>query len=136
MNTGLIFGVFDGLHKGHESLLEQARFRIDHLVVALPSDAVVEKLKGHPPSRSWNERADALRESGFVDDVMVGDDVESEYHVLDIVKPDVILLGYDQRELRNDLRRYFVTNPSRAIRVVVLEPFEPEHYKSSLLKFV
>lgn len=136
MNTGIVFGAFDGLHKGHESLFEQARFRIDRLVVALPSDAMIEKLKGHPPSRSWNERADALRASGFVDEVIVGDDVESEYHVLDTVKPDVIFLGYDQRELRNDLRRYFAANPSRAIRVVVLEPFEPEQYKSSLLKFV
>lgn len=136
MNVGLVFGVFDGLHNGHRAMLEQARFRVDRLVVALPSDAVVEHLKAHPPSRSWNERADELRASGLIDDVVRGDEIEGEYHVLDSVKPDVILLGYDQRELKKDLERYYTLNPTPSCRLITLEPFEPERYKSSLLNAV
>jgi FAD synthetase len=135
MNVGLVFGVFDGLHDGHRAMLEQARFRVDRLVAVLPSDAIVERLKARPPSRSWNKRANELRASGLVDDVIPGDDTEGEYHVLDAVKPDVILLGYDQRELRKDLERFCKDRPS-APRLVTLEPFQPERYKSSLLNAV
>lgn len=136
MITGLTFGVFDGLHDGHRAMLEQARCRVDRLVVALPSDAAVERLKAHPPSRSWNERASDLRSSGFVDDIVQGDETEGEYLVLDTVKPDVILLGYDQRELRQDLERYYSLHAIRSIRIITLEPFQPERYKSSLLNTV
>ena len=145
MNVGLVFGVFDGLHDGHRAMLEQARFRVDRLVVALPSDVVVEHLKAHPPSRPWNVRADELRASGLVDDVVLGDETEGEYHILDSVHPDVILLGYDQRELRNDLERYYTlhatprrsrTAGTRLIRIVILESHQPERYKSSLLNSV
>jgi FAD synthetase len=136
MNTGLVFGVFDGLHDGHRAMLEQARFRVDRLVVALPGDAVVARLKAHPPSRPWHVRADELRASGLVDEVVQGDEAEGEYHILDTVKPDVILLGYDQRELKKDLERYYALHPTPSCRTVTLEPFQPERYKSSLLNSV
>lgn len=133
MNTGLVFGVFDGLHDGHRAMLEQARFRVDRLVVALPSDAVVERLKARPPSRPWNQRAETLRASGLVDEVVQGDEIEGEYRIFETVQPDVILLGYDQRELRKDIERYYALNSTRSIPLVTLESFQPERYKSSLL---
>lgn len=134
MNVGLVFGVFDGLHDGHRAMLEQARFRVDRLVVALPSDAVVARLKDRPPSQPWNTRANELRTSGLVDDVVQGDETAGEYHVLDIVKPDVILLGYDQSKLRQDLERYYTLHATRSkIPLVTLTSFQPERYKSSLL---
>lgn len=135
MNTGVVFGVFDGLHEGHRAMLEQARCRVDRLVIVLPSDEVVERLKGRPPSRPWNQRADELRASGLIDEVVAGDDEEGKYHIIDAVKPSVILLGYDQHELKKDLERFCKDLPSSP-RLVTLEAFEPERYKSSLLKFV
>lgn len=132
MNTGVVFGVFDGLHDGHRAMLEQARFRVDRLVVALPSDAVVERLKARPPSRPWNQRAEELRASGLIDEVVQGDEIEGEYQILETVKPDVILLGYDQHELRKDLEHY---NAQRTTHyaLVTLDPHHPDRYKSSLL---
>ncbi len=117
-------------------MLEQARFRVDRLVVSLPSDVVVERLKTRPPSQPWNVRADELRASGLVDEVVQGDETDGEYQVLESVKPDVILLGYDQRELRLDLERYYTLHPTPSCRLITLEPFQPERYKSSLLNFV
>lgn len=133
MNIGLVFGVFDGLHDGHRAMLEQARFRVDRLVAVLPSDAVVERLKARPPSRSWDKRAEELRASGLIDEVVQGDDVDGEYRILDTVKPDVILLGYDQRELRKDLERYYTLHPTPSVPLITLDPHQPERYKSSLL---
>ena len=132
MNVGLVFGVFDGLHDGHRAMLEQARFCVDRLVVALPSDAVVERLKARPPSRSWDARADELRASGLVDEVVQGDETEGEYHILETVKPDVILLGYDQDELRKDLERFLSLRTTHYV-LRTLAPHHPERYKSSLL---
>ncbi len=132
MNTGVVFGVFDGLHDGHRAMLEQARFRVDRLIAVVPNDAVVERLKGHPPSRSWNQRAEELRASGLVDEVVQGDDDEGEYHVLDTVKPDVILLGYDQKGLRKDLERHYALRTTH-YALVTLDPHHPDRYKSSLL---
>ena len=135
MNTGLVFGVFDGLHEGHRAMLEQARFRVDRLVVALPSDRAVEGLKSKIPSQLWEVRSQALRDSGLVDDVVLGDETLGEYHILDVVQPDVVLLGYDQRDLKKDLERFCHDRPSSP-HIVSLEPFEPERYKSSLLNTV
>lgn len=134
MSVGLVFGVFDGLHDGHRAMLKQARFHADRLIVALPTDAVVMQLKGRPPSRPWNTRADELRASGLVDDVVQGDEMAGEYHVLDRVQPDVILLGYDQGKLRQDLERYNTLHTTHSnIPLVTLTSFQPERYKSSLL---
>ena len=51
-------GCFDLLHKGHVTYLEKARAQGDLLIVALNSDASVQRLKG--PERPINELADRL----------------------------------------------------------------------------
>lgn len=135
MSTGLVFGVFDGLHDGHRAMFEQARSHVDRLVVALPLDQTVKALKLKDPSRSWNERAQTLRDSGLVDDVVSGDEAIGEYGVIKTVNPDKILLGYDQISLVKDLRR-FLTESSLSIPIIILKPFKPDQFKSSLLNSV
>ncbi|HLW75044.1 MAG TPA: bifunctional D-glycero-beta-D-manno-heptose-7-phosphate kinase/D-glycero-beta-D-manno-heptose 1-phosphate adenylyltransferase HldE, partial [Gammaproteobacteria bacterium] len=52
-------GVFDILHVGHVSYLEQARHMGDRLIVAVNDDASVQRLKG--PSRPVNTVANRMR---------------------------------------------------------------------------
>jgi len=133
MRKVFIFGTFDGLHEGHHSLLRQARAHGDHLTIAVAQDHIVEQLKNHPPKKPMHERIDALLEVDGVDIVIPGDEELGTYHVVRRHKPDVIALGYDQRELKFDLEEH-ARDFDWEVEIVVLEPFEPEKYHSSILE--
>lgn len=135
MKKGLIFGTFDGLHKGHFAALSQAKKEVDYLVIALPSDQTVFALKQHAPKIHWEARKEALMNSPFVDSVVLGDEEAGQYHVVDQEKPDVIFLGYDQDLLKADLEK-FLGKTNQKIELISLPSFHPEIYKSSLLNSV
>jgi D-beta-D-heptose 7-phosphate kinase/D-beta-D-heptose 1-phosphate adenosyltransferase len=88
-------GCFDLLHIGHITVLEQARRFGDRLVVAINSDASVQRLKG--PSRpivGENERSRVLAALAAVDAVVVfGEPTPLE--VIVATRPDVIVKGGD-----------------------------------------
>lgn len=65
-------GVFDLLHEGHLHSLQAARALGDALVVAINSDASVRAIKGPTrPIQNETERARALGELAFVDEVVI-----------------------------------------------------------------
>ena len=65
-------GVFDLLHTGHLSYLQEARARGDALFIALNADASVKALKGPTrPIQSQDQRAFALGCLWFVDAVVI-----------------------------------------------------------------
>ncbi len=82
-------GVFDLLHTGHLSYLQQARTRGDALFIALNSDRSVQQLKGPlRPVQGEAERAFALAALACVDGVVVfaGQRLAGEIRAL---QPDV-----------------------------------------------
>jgi D-beta-D-heptose 7-phosphate kinase/D-beta-D-heptose 1-phosphate adenosyltransferase len=88
-------GCFDLLHIGHISVLEQARHFGDRLVVAINTDASVNRLKG--PSRpivGQNERARVLAALAAVDAVALFDE-PTPLEMIVAVRPDVIVKGGD-----------------------------------------
>ncbi len=135
MTTGLIFGAFDGLHDGHRAMLTEARTHAKRIVIVLPSDTAILDLKGKKARLSWKDRAKALWQSELVDDVVRGDEILGTYTAIDLVKPDIILIGYDQKELADDLAAYLKSDGSN-IPLVTLSAFKPDRYKSSLLNHV
>lgn len=135
MTTGLIFGAFDGLHDGHKAMLAEARTHAKRIVIVLPSDAAILSLKGKNARLSWKERAKALWQSELVDDVVRGDEILGTYNSIDLVKPDVIFVGYDQKELADNLAAYLKSDGS-SIPIVTLSAYKPDRYKSSLLNHV
>ena len=65
-------GVFDLLHEGHLHSLRAARALGDALFVAINSDASVKAIKGPTrPIQSETERARALGELAFVDEIVI-----------------------------------------------------------------
>ena len=91
-------GCFDLLHIGHITLLEDARQQGDRLVVAINSDASVQRLKG--PSRpivSEQQRARVLAALASVDAVLVFDE-PTPLELILALKPDVIVKGGDYTE--------------------------------------
>lgn len=88
-------GVFDILHAGHVTYLDQARALGDVLVLGLNADESVRRLKG--PDRPVNTDADralvvaALRSVDHV--VIFGDD--TPLAIIETLLPDVLVKGGD-----------------------------------------
>ncbi len=113
MRTVLVFGTFDLLHAGHRFLLEQARRHGDRLVVSLARDQFVRSWKGKEPCHPEGERARRLRETGLADEVRLSDPEPRSFALLAEIRPDLICLGHDQRELGLALRDWMRANRTR-----------------------
>jgi len=95
LQVGFTNGCFDILHPGHVSLLAQARAGCDRLVVALNTDASVQRLKG--PSRPVNPldgRARVLAALRYVDAVVAFDEA-TPIELIRTLLPDVLVKGAD-----------------------------------------
>lgn len=128
----MVFGVFDGLHDGHRALLRQAKKYGGYLIAVAAPDAAVIGLKNHPPRHPLAERLAQLRQEPEVDEVSAGDLTPSGWEVVKRHRPQVIAVGYDQQALRQDLEKHR-EELGYAPEIVILEPFEPENYHTSLL---
>ena len=94
MTTVMASGVFDILHTGHISYLEQARSYGDRLVVVVACDNTVRRRK-HEPITPDTMRARVVGALKVVDEVIIGKDGDM-LDTVESVKPDIIVLGYDQ----------------------------------------
>lgn len=128
----LTFGTFDGLHPGHRAFLEQAKKLGTELVTVVAQDEVVEQLKGHAPKNKLSERIAQVETLNLADQVIPGDLEQGSYEIVSSENPQIIALGYDQNELKYNLTKW-LAEQGREIKIVSLEPFQPNQYKSSLL---
>ena len=90
-------GCFDLLHLGHIDYLIKAADLGDRLIIGLNSDASTTRLKG--PTRPINDersRSTILAALFFVDAVVLFDE-ETPYHLIDMVKPDILVKGADYK---------------------------------------
>ncbi len=122
----LLFGTFDGLHPGHRFVFDSARERGEVFVV-VARDANVERIKGRTPRRTEGERAQTIRDA-YPDVAVLLGDPDDFLVPLRTVKPDLILLGYDQRLPPGVAEKDFPCPVER------LPGFEPGKYKSSLME--
>ena len=100
-------GVFDILHTGHISYLEQARAMGDELYVVVASDDTIRKRK-HEPITPESMRLKIVSSLKVVDKAFLGNSNGDMYSILETVRPDIIVLGFDQtfdeEQLESDLR--------------------------------
>ena len=101
-------GVFDLIHPGHISYLQQARSFGDELVVVVACDDTVRKNK-HEPITPDYMRAKIVGSLKPVDVAIVGKNNGDIFDTVREVKPDVIVLGFDQyfdtEKLRESLEK-------------------------------
>ncbi|MEK7136650.1 MAG: adenylyltransferase/cytidyltransferase family protein [Patescibacteria group bacterium] len=122
----LIFGTFDNLHPGHRFVLGEAmKMGETHVVIA--RDNNVEHIKGKLPRQNEKERLMALQHA-FPDVHARLGDTDDFLSPVRAIKPDLILLGYDQK-LPPGLSETDLPCP-----VERLAAFEPDRWKSSLRK--
>lgn len=87
-------GVFDILHLGHVYFLQEAKKLGDELVVVVARDSTARKLK-HQPIMNEDVRAKMVAALKPVDKVVLGHEGDM-FKTVEEIKPDIIVLGYDQ----------------------------------------
>lgn len=126
-------GTFDGVHDGHREYFRQAREQGDELVVVVARDATVERVKGRRPKQDENERLRAVQAEPLVDWALLGSDGGNQFSILLELRPDVVMLGYDQPSSEEDVRSFLDANGLPDTRIIRGVAHRPEIYKSSLL---
>ena len=129
----LASGVFDLLHLGHVRFLEAAKKaggRNAELIVIVARDSVAEKRKGEEPIIPENQRCSLVASLRVVDRAFLGFLDFDIGKVIDKVKPDIIAIGYDQRDIERDVRRYIEGNRLN-IRILRVGKFGEDELNSS-----
>src|SRR5260221_769712 len=96
MNTVLCHGVFDLLHLGHITHLQEAKKLGDRLIVSVTDDQFVSKGVGRPHFNA-EQRATALRALACVDDVIINPYPDA-IPVISKLKPAIYVKGTDYKE--------------------------------------
>ncbi|MCS7119113.1 MAG: adenylyltransferase/cytidyltransferase family protein [Archaeoglobaceae archaeon] len=99
-------GTFDILHPGHIRFLEEAKKLGDELIVIIAREKNVQhKPKPVIPEEQRRKVVEALK---FVDKAILGDENDIFKPIIEL-KPDIIVLGYDQHFseewLREELKK-------------------------------
>ena len=91
-------GVFDILHRGHATYLEQAAALGHRLIVGVNSDASVKRL-GKGDDRPLNNQADRIRVLSALRcvDAVVIFDQDTPMELIQAIRPDVLVKGGDWR---------------------------------------
>ncbi len=128
----MIFGTFDYFHAGHEAFINQAKALGDYLIVVIARDDTVEKIKGSSPDHSAKQRAAIVKKQTAADKVVIGNKTD-KHKVIAKHKPQIIALGYDQFVFTHTLNKFIIDN-KLDIKIVRLESYKPEVFKSSKIK--
>lgn len=132
-------GVFDLLHIGHATYLQQARALGDVLVVGLNSDASTRALKGPTrPVVNQGERAALLTALRCVDYVTIFEERTAEA-LVSALQPDVYVKGGDYRIDSSSVQASGKELPEARIVAgyggqVVLLPYLQGHSTSELIE--
>ncbi len=130
----MVFGTFDGLHKGHLHFFKQARKLSlkPFLVVSIARDKNVIVIKGESPKRSERKRINLIRKCKLVDKAVLSGIKNHLPHIV-LERPDIIALGYDQKfyvkNLKKDLRKRGL-----AVKIIRLKPYKEKIFKNRLLR--
>ena len=113
-------GVFDLLHAGHLHYVEQAKSLGDELVVVAHDDTV--RKQKHEPITTHELRRRMVAGLKPVDEAMVGNPPSVPiFDILDVVNPDVVALGYDQKHSIDAIRAGMESQGHGHIEVVRVE---------------
>ncbi|OGH64225.1 MAG: hypothetical protein A2821_04000 [Candidatus Magasanikbacteria bacterium RIFCSPHIGHO2_01_FULL_41_23] len=134
MKTVMVFGTFDILHVGHLDFFKQARKLGDYLLVVVARDVNVKKIKQNEAINNEKERLELLQHIDLIDKAIWGD-TRDVYKVIRTYKPDVIALGYDQKEFTDTLKDK-MKEFKLSTNVVRLKPYHAENKKSGKIKSI
>ena len=106
-------GVFDIIHPGHIHTLNEAKKLGDFLVIVIATDKTVMKMKKREPLHDAQARQELVSSLSMVDLCIIGNE-EDIFKTVDLIKPQIIALGYDQIH-----QEKFITEGCRKINLDV-----------------
>ncbi len=125
-------GVFDIIHPGHIHTLNSAKALGDVLVVVVATDKTAEKMKNRTPLHNQEQRKTLVNSLSVVDICLIGHE-GNIFKTVEIVRPEIIALGYDQVH-----QEKFITDGCRKLNLQVnvarLQSPHPEISSSKIEK--
>ncbi len=112
----LATGTFDILHPGHLMYLQEAKRLGDELFVIVSNSTTVEhKPKPLLPDEQRLEMVAAIKD---VDHAVLGDEKDI-FKPLEVIKPDIIALGFDQHFSKDKLESQLQERgiPAKVVRI-------------------
>ena len=107
-------GVFDIIHPGHIHTLNAAKALGDVLIVVIATDKTAEKMKKRLPLHNQDQRKTLVDSLSVVDLSVVGHEGDI-FKTVDLIRPQVIALGYDQIH-----QEKFITEGCKKIKLDVM----------------
>lgn len=103
-------GTFDILHPGHLLTLRKAKSLGDILIVIVSRDKIAEKIRGRKPHNDENKRLELVSALKIVDYALLGEESEKIYDIILKIRPDVVVLGYDQVHKEDEIKDFALKN--------------------------
>ncbi len=100
-SIGLCHGVFDLLHLGHIRHFQEAKKKVDILIVSLTEDKFVNKGPGRPVFTQF-ERAECLASLEIIDYVVISNEI-SAINSINLIKPKLYFKGPDYKNNKEDI---------------------------------
>jgi len=129
----LASGVFDLLHLGHVRFLEEAKRaggKDAELIVIVARDSTVKKRKGMKPIMSEDQRRALVESLKVVDEAILGYENFNMDQVIDKIKPNIIAMGYDQKDMTKSVEKA-ITRKGLSIKIVKIDKFGEDELNSS-----
>ncbi len=121
--VGFTNGCFDLLHRGHLSLLSQAKKQCDFLIVGINSDSSVTKLKGSDrPIDSEHVRLNKLSIIKDVDALIVFNE-ETPLKIINKLMPNILFKGSDYKYKEVIGSQSIIKNGGKIEFIDILEGF-------------
>ena len=127
-------GVFDLLHLGHVKFLEEAKRaggKNAELIVIIARDNTVEHVKGKKPIVPEDQRRALVESLKVVDMAILGLETLDVHQVITKITPDIIALGYDQKQMLHDVETYLKAYNTLPVKIVKIGKFEADVLNSS-----
>jgi FAD synthetase len=129
----LATGAFDLLHLGHVRFLEASKRRGGpgaKLIVVVARDKTVLDRKGRIPILPESQRRELVGSLRVVDNAILGHKHLDLLGILREVKPDIVSVGYDQKQIKASVDK-LLRKERLGIRVVRVAKFGPDGLNSS-----
>jgi FAD synthetase len=103
--TVMVGGTFEIIHPGHIYLLREAR-KLGKVIVVVARDENVRRFKKREPIINEKQRLTVIRSIRYVSKAILGNPGPNIFQIITKIKPDIILLGPDQKVDENKLKDY------------------------------
>ena len=124
----ITFGNFDFIHPGHIHYLQYAKKQGQKLYTIVASDELSEKIKNRKNVFNQNQRFKQIQDLKISDKVIKGSK-NNPFEILNKIKPDIIVLGYDQKA---PIKQIKILLPK--CKILRAPEFKSHIFKSSIIK--